>query len=1590
MTPTEETHSIISHVCSKLPKDKQLHSFTTLFLQSIPTRSIKEFDTATLVTFITNRFKFLSESLLNSITIKLTSYDDTSSSTLEILTKDAMFLLVTIENVLSDNGIQITKLFHPTLQIQKDVSGKLISIEKSEEGQELTSISYMELDKSLTKLQITAIKKNLHDKILAVTLAQKCHNNMMDQLMEVKNLVAQHTIPLQEFHQEWVDLLDWLKNYNFSFFGSCIFSHSITENKHTITLKKGSSLGILSKEFSTETGSNLLDTLHTHVDQLKEYRSPFLFDTIHFTSPIQRFENLMRLSLKIPVSKTETVEYIFLGLLKRSSLMAKNLDTPIIRKKIAKIFEAKHMMPSSYDFNQTIRLFTATPKFELFRTPTEHLLRMIDDLLSITNLNEIYCFTRSKIDPSKEFLMIVIPQKLFTESNIKGVLSLLEKKTGTPIYESIEATNGLQCRLHVYFDVSHTSLSLDTESLENDIRLEIKPWEDRLKTELITTHGIIKGKQLYNNYIDHFPHHHRVRRTPEETLRDINALEALQKEKTTQFNLVPFNFKDSVLYGTASILFIYNEEKINLIQAMAVIQNLGIHVFDEITTRVGSREKVVAYIHQFRICHLDGSKMTEDDYKDTLLPLLKRVFNGGASNDSLNAFAVNAKLSWKQIQIFQLYREFMTQIESQHSREKINATLLKHPISATYLINYFETKFNPQTSFKSTSHRKTNSLPAIEYEFLDSLRHVIDISEDLVLRQIFSLIKHTLRSNYFIPKENGHSTLSVKLEPKHITMPQPVPFREIFVYDPEMEGTHLRFGPVSRGGLRWSNRLNDFRKEVLGLVKTQQTKNVVIVPVGSKGGFVIKKEITAENAAYESKKQYQKFIKALLDITDTIDGSGKVKHPKHVVQYDGEDPYLVVAADKGTATFSDFANDISDEYKFWLGDAFASGGSVGYNHKEVGITAKGAWECTKLHFLEKGIDIQNEHFTVSGVGDMSGDVFGNGLLLSPYIKLQTAFNHVHIFIDPNPDIEKSFKERDRLFNLPRSSWLDYNKDLISKGGGIFERKAKEITLTPEIQALLTISKSVVNGEELINAILKMNVDLLWLGGIGTYIKSQNQTHYDVGDPANDSIRINTNECKAKVIGEGANLGITQVSRIELSERLVQINTDFIDNSAGVNMSDYEVNIKILLKRLLEENIIKSTEERNTILAAATDQVTELVLYNNRGQHCLLSMDQIRSKEDFSLFNKLIQTMISSKKIDPVTENIPSQTQLDKYKESTTSFPRPLLAVLQSYVKMDIFEKLVNSEFLNHPFVDPLYKGYFPELILTQFSNQLDKHRLKKEIIATQITNKIVNQAGICFFFQAEQRTGKPASDIAQLYLSLESILNIDAIRSEILASSTSYQTKYKLLISIEKNLQHMIINSLHLPSLPELTPLISELTSIFTIIRTEVGHHKKEEKSSLSKLLKSGLTESLALNIAELDSFLNISDLLHLNQIQDADLPTSLKLLKTINSTLHFEWLSNHLYAQSTETQWESSQQDILIQTLKLQAFNLIKRLVSEKTKENLVEMKPTKLVDYLHRTFPGQVDMYFQTFSQLKATGTINLTSLTVVVNRLNFLNCN
>ncbi len=1577
MSSKSNSSEIIKNVIASLPKDPLLHQFTDIYLGKIPARSLSKNSLDYLKNFILNRYEFFTQKATKKGQIKFEKHPETHDKhILEMVFPDAPFTILTLEGIIKNHGVPITRLHHPIFTVEKDKHDKITDIKQAEAGKNLISYVYAEIDHIVDERQQKAIESEIQYKMKAVQAANQDHCAITTLLTNVKESIAAQTGKRHKFHDEWVDLCDWLKNHNFSFFGYASYEITSKNDKKTIKPNTNSHLGIL----KLKDAQNTVETELTHHCQtFIDYRSPFLFDTIPVESPIQRFENLMRLSIKIELSETKTIEHNFLGLLKQSSLTVKNLETPIIRKKMETIFENKHILAGSYDYNQIIRICTATPKFELFRTPTEQLEQLVEDVLSITNPNEIYAFTRNKINHSRNFLLLIIPPSLYTTENIETITDYLQTELGYTNLEVIKASDEKRCRLHIHFDLSETlPKPFPIDTVESQIRALIKPWEEQLRALLLETLDPEIAIELFHKYNGQFPDHHQVRRSAAETVRDIQNIEEMFQKNTLQFRVVPFTSHDSALSGKTSNLFMYNAEKIDLISIMPTLENMGIHIFDELTTRIGSQENTLCYIHSFRISHTDLSKLDETIYAPILIELLDEIFKGRTTNDPLNALGVKARLNWRAINVFQTYRAFYLQLNTRYSKDKINQVLLTYPESVATLFNYFEAKFKP--SEKSAETRLKKELPEMEQAFLETLNQVDEISDDIILKRFFNFIQNTVRTNFYIPKTNGDCFISVKFESKNIKLPLPIPFREIFVYDAEMEGCHIRFGAVARGGIRWSNRMDDFRREVLGLVKTQQTKNVVIVPVGSKGGFVIKKALkTREDAAIQSELQYKKLIKGMLDITDNINKSGQIVSPEYVIRYEGDDPYLVVAADKGTANFSDIANGISEEYRFWLGDAFASGGSVGYNHKEVAITAKGGWECVKLHFKALGKDIQKEEFTVSGVGDMSGDVFGNGMLLSKKIQLQAAFNHVHIFIDPNPDAERSFKERERLFKLPRSTWQDYNAKLISKGGGIFERKAKSIPLSPEIKALLGLDQASVNGEELIKAILKMKVELLWLGGIGTYIKAENQTHLDVGDPANDAIRINVEECNTLVIGEGANLGITQAARNKLSERGIKLNTDFIDNSAGVNMSDYEVNIKILLERMLNENQIKSQSDRNKILMKATDEVTELVLKNNRDQHNLLSMDALRSQHNADPFHKLIYSYVQDQFLNPIQETIPDQSELEILAQSGKPIPRPVLAVLQAYTKMKVFNEIVNTPLMQAPDLDPYYTEYFPESMQKKFGTHIKQHHLKKEIIATVLTNMIVNCAGLTFFFHVQQITGRSIEDIAKAYIIINDGLKGEKFREKIQASKSSLQVQYKALVEFEALIQALVIDSLQLPNVA----LNFSVSETLSMAAKEI--QPKNTAQAEASWLEQGLEKNLASEMALLKPKSIIPDLIYLITKEKLDGKEAYIITKTLDEIFGFEWIKDRLVEIPASSHWEYSLKDGLSQSIRHQKISLIQTLIKSHSKDKLSGLKKENVLETLTQKYPEATKQYFKTLEQIKSGSVINLTSLTVTINRLN-----
>lgn len=1583
-----KTRQYINDVLANLPEQELLQSFAAHYLQSMVLRVLQSFSHQELAEFVQARFELFQE-ILQSQTGKftITNPKGNNKTIIEIAYPDAAHLVATIESLFQEFKIRVTFRVHSLMSVKKNGTGAYASVLPPEPTGDRVVIIYFEIDEIEDEAVLDQLRARLDTHLCAIEVATRDREQVIEKMRSLKPLVAKTTAPLPEPREEWQKLLDWLENLNFSFFGYIAFPTGSSQTELEPVLNSG--LGILSDTYLKKDLFQLLSVLKSISWRFCDSPSPFAFDTIKVKSPVKRFEHLMRLSLKLLNEKGELIEHVILGLIKRSSLQTKSSDVPLIHYKMMYIFEKKKFLFDSHNYNQVVRIFSTVPQFELFRTPAETLLQIANNILSITDNNDIYCFARNDFEKNTIFLMVAIPNELFNHDNITSIIKYLKSQAPYSDYEVVEVLGVSICRLHIYFDLlGDGNWTPNTTILEQDISELVKSWDAKVQQCLYEQHPSGLSEQLYRRYIPVMPPHYRIRTAPVEAVRDILILEKMAHGKGIEFDLAPFQSPESDLSGSVSLLYLYSRDKIDLIQTMPVLQNLGLYVVDQLTARIGDKQVTYGYIQSYRIRDKNQHPLDIKRYKTLITDLLTAVFEGKTENDPLNALTILADLPWRAINVLQLYRNLYLQVGSAYTKEKINRALKHYPNHARSLFEYFEVRFSPDNHHGNLEYRKEVLLPKKRKAFIESLRKVNEVVEDVIFRHLFELVENTLRTNYFIPKTTGDTFISIKLDSRKVKeMPVPVPFREIYVHDVGMEGTHLRFGTVARGGLRWSDRVDDFRTEILGLVKTQQTKNVVIVPVGSKGGFIIKKSVKSrEEAAQESQKQYKKFISGLLDITDNMDANRKPKHPHHVLAYDQLDPYLVVAADKGTATFSDTANAISSQYKFWLDDAFASGGSVGYDHKKEGITARGAWECVKIHFKEMGKDIQSEVTTVAGVGDMSGDVFGNGMLLSKCLKLRAAFNHMHIFLDPDPDPQASWEERQRLFKLPRSTWRDYNKNLISQGGGVFDRNAKEVPLSPEVQAMLGVDVDVLSGEKMIRTILRMQTELLWFGGIGTYIKSDQESHFQVGDQANDAVRINVSDCQASVIGEGANLGMTQLGRIDFASKGA-INTDAVDNSAGVNMSDYEVNIKILLQQMLQQGELESVEERNALLAQATDEVSELVLGNNRRQHRLLSMDGIRSIDHFRIFKHLIRYLITEKGLDAKSEFIPSRGQLEKMDEAKGHLSRPVLAVLQAYVKMWVYNSLLESEMLNDPYLEPIYRDYFPQTIRQRFGDKISKHPLRREIIGTVLTNKLVNQAGITFFYRMEQLSAKTIDQITMAYLIFDECLDGPNFRYMILyTEGVSEFEKYTALISFENIIQLLAQSLLQLSGKSVSFDMINKYKGLFDDLRDSLAD-SQEVIEARAHWEEKGFSEEVA-KIIGLSTELSVApDVIYLHEQEQVSVPSAMWLTVQVNEAFAFHWLKHKLESIELETDWDQSHQDILLQSIEVHKLNLIRLLLRNHKEVKLHKLTSEELLEPISQQFAVPLSTYFQTLNHLKGGAPITLTTLSVCINRLNFL---
>ena len=1125
-----------------------------------------------------------------------------------------------------------------------------------------------------------------------------------------------------------------------------------------------------------------------HLSEMQDYLFNFqqsglsvTFEESKYNSQIYNTKKLIYIFSKEKKGKEEII-FCLICLFNQLSQKMDVMVIPLVSYKLQKIIQEESIYKSSYSYKHLRDFFNKFPKYECFRMELDEIRILLANSRFVWELNKINTVVYYLKKKNYARLVVSIPIPNFNDKDFNKVKAYVAKLTQENISQNywFKFRNIFQCHFVFILPEKHKNFyNLNLTSLNDNIKNIFEEWNQRLTYEIdrsLSKSDASKNKARYKTVFDNY---YQSTHNIAQAIEDINNLNFVLETKKECVNVVAKT-------KTESIIILYTYKDYPLSNILPELQNLALKTIQEISYQLTIEEQLF-HKYTYKVKHKNLNEQQRVIFKNNIQEALLALLNGTLANEKLNGLVTCAGFNYQQANLFTALKKYIYQLKFSIDSNILDNIILSKPDLNCDLAEYFNIKFYP-------TNIENREAKLIKYKkiILEKIAQLKTLTEDTIFRNLFNFLEAIVRTNYYTKKIDEALALKINCSQVELML-NPKPLYEIFVYGIEMTGIHLRGAKIARGGLRFSDRKNDFRTEVLGLMAAQMLKNAVIVPEGSKGGFIIDEPFSTRAEMFAVvEKHYRRFISALLSVTDNH-FKDKIVTPKGIIRYDKDDPYLVVAADKGTAHLSDVANEISINKGFWLGDAFASGGSVGYNHKEVGITAKGAWECVKIHFLELGIDIQNEHFSVVGIGDMGGDVFGNGMLLSKKILLKAAFNHIHIFIDPNPPKDNSaWQERKRLFEKPGTSWLDYNQKLISQGGGVFERNAKSVNLSEQLKTFLQTDKNKVSGEELIRMLLTAQVDLLWNGGIGTYVKSVKQTNLAVGDPNNDSVRVDACDLQTRVIGEGGNLGFTQAARLEYAFNGGKMNADSIDNSAGVNMSDNEVNIKIMIGQLMAAKKVANDKARIKLLADLTDEVTEVCLYNNKHQSYTLSISQLDSKNNLDNYNDFVDFLINEKIIDPEKEEIASHKLV---LEKEVGLPRPYLCSLLSYSKLYFFRNILPTFLPDEKFFQQCFVEYFPPSMVKKFDLLKYPHQLYREIITTSIINKNINQFGIPFLYLMSQWSNRSFAKILQAYIIADNIFECDKLRNSIfkIYSGKSLNKAYLKLLELEDFLKEMTL-----------------------------------------------------------------------------------------------------------------------------------------------------------------------------------------------------
>ena len=1358
----EQTHALhpvldalFARIQAEVPTDRRdaLTAFARAFLRRLSDEELEHHGADLLFSMVSSAFAFADQRGNEPSAVRVfvpTDADEGYGSVgtiVETNTDDSPFLVDSVSEELAARELRVRLLVHPVVGTVRDERGRIERVLSGRDATHRESVMHFELERRLGEAERADLERKIGEILRDVHLVVRDFDPMQERtqhMMDLARAAAGRYSP--EEVSGTVDFLDWLLQLNFVLLGYREYDLLDPPEGRAIRATEGSGLGILS-DVSRSTFAEVtpLDSLPSYIRQRIEDGDLLVISKTKAYSTVHRRARMDYVGVrKVSPDGRITGEARLIGLFTSKAYMEPATKTPLLHHKLEQILAAEDLIPGSHDYKTVVELFGTFPKDELFQGSAEELRTLVVGLLQFEEQAGIRVLVRKDLFGRQVSIVVALPRERFTATLRKRLQDMfMERFHGVTVdyHLSLGETESAKIFFTVHVEAGVQIPEIRHEELEAEVERLARTWDDDLADALAGRLGEQRGRALAAAYAPRFPDYYKSSET--DWALAVDDVLSLEELASSSDGFVVGIGNESAGERLTRVRLYKTGGKVDLSAFMPLLESLGLRVVEEVPVHLEGEGRV--FIHDFGVLDARGAVLDLEGAAASVRDALGAMWRGEAEVDSLNRLVIMGGLTWKQIHVLRAYRTYRMRVSARFTDEYRNDAMAANPHIAARLVDLFEAKFDP------VRDAPPDEAAAIRDQVVEDLQGVASLDQDLILRSLLGTIEATVRTSAYRP---DRLALAIKLRSADVPeMPKPFPLCEVFVYSPAMEAIHLRGGMVARGGIRWSDRKEDYRTEVLGLMKAQKVKNAIIVPDGSKGGFILKhRPGTPDELKDEVLAQYVTFMQGLLDLTDNY-VQGAVVHPEGVRALDGPDTYLVVAADKGTATFSDPANAVSERYGFWLGDAFASGGSAGFDHKALGITARGAWESVKRHFRQLGVDVLRDPFTAVGIGDMSGDVFGNGMLYTDTIKLVAAFDHRHVFLDPNPDPATSFAERKRLFQLPGSSWNDYDRSTLSAGGNVVDRAAKSVTPSPEVRTVLGIPPEAPAGmtpAELIRWILKAPVDLLWNGGIGTYVKSSEETNEDAGDRTNDGLRVDGRDLRTKVVAEGGNLGFTQRGRIEYARSGGRINTDFIDNSAGVDTSDHEVNWKILLGLAIARGEL-TLEGRNRMLQACAPDVVAHVLYDNYLQAQILSQEEEQSSQRIEAYEDLMQQLESEGELERDVEFLPTTDEMAERRANGTGMTRPELSVLLAYAKRSVFRALLESELPDSDYLVADLARYFPPAIVDRFDHLLAEHPLRREIIATMASNDVVNSQGITFVSRMVAEIGAHPADVVRAF-----------------------------------------------------------------------------------------------------------------------------------------------------------------------------------------------------------------------------------------------